>query len=72
MTPNALTGAPDAAPIIKRPAPVNQDTSGDNPKPTKGPLQSRPASPNGYATSGMERAMGAQADKMHPPKLRNR
>lgn len=40
--------------------------SGANPAPTKGPLQSRSASPPNTNTSGMERAMGAHADKLHP------
>jgi hypothetical protein len=38
---------------------------GDNPKPTKAPLQRREASPAKYATSGMERALGELADKTH-------
>jgi hypothetical protein len=39
-------------------------------KATKAPLQTRSASPNNYNTSGMERAMAAEADRLHPPKLR--
>lgn len=41
---------------------------GDNPVPTKAPLQRREGSPRKYASSGMERAMGDLADKTHKPK----
>ena len=41
---------------------------GVNPRPTRAPLQARPASPGQYASSGMEQAMGALADKLHPTK----
>lgn len=43
---------------------------GKNPKPTRGPLQTRSASPASTNTSGMETAMAAHADKVHPPKRR--
>lgn len=48
--------------------------SGHNPKPTKAPLQDRRSVPAGaaYATSGMERAMGALADATHKPAPRRR
>jgi hypothetical protein len=49
-----------------------KDGNGANPKPTKQPLQTRSASPTRYNTSGMESALGALADKTHPPKLRKR
>lgn len=39
-------------------------------KPTKGGIQGRSASPANYNTSGMESALGAMADKLHPPKRR--
>lgn len=45
-----------------------QRPGGNNPKPTRAPLHDRSASPANYASSGMESAMGAHADKMHPPK----
>jgi hypothetical protein len=41
-------------------------SQGENPKPTRGPLATRSASPDAYATSGMERAMHAQANREHP------
>lgn len=41
---------------------------GANPVPTRAPLERREASPSKYNTSGMERAMGALADKTHKPK----
>lgn len=45
---------------------ASDEVQGHNPPPTRAPLASRSASPAGYNTSGMERAMGAHADKMHP------
>lgn len=42
------------------------DESGYNPKPTGAPLAIGRASPPSPQMSGMERAMGAQADKIHP------
>lgn len=42
------------------------------PKATKARLQDRQASPDVYMTSGLERAMGAQADKMHSRTLPTR
>jgi hypothetical protein len=43
--------------------------SSDPGRPTKGPLATRSASPNdaAYATSGIEQAMGALADRLHKP-----
>jgi len=43
---------------------------GTNPTPTRSPLQTRSASPAQYATSGMEKALGEHADKLHPPRKR--
>lgn len=43
---------------------------GANPAPTRKPLADRSSAPDGYATSGMERAMHAHADKVHPVKRR--
>lgn len=40
-------------------------------KPTKASLQDRSGSPSG-GRSGMEGAMGALADKLHPPKFKGR
>lgn len=45
---------------------VSGDEQGANPKPTRGPLQDRYASPAVNNTSGMEAAMADHADKMHP------
>ena len=42
------------------------EEQGANPVPSKGPLQSRSASPAAYNTSGTEGAMGTLADKIHP------
>jgi hypothetical protein len=49
---------------------AEQAQAGANPAPTRGPLQTRSASPTSSYTSGMESAMGALADKTHPPKRR--
>lgn len=49
---------------------AEQAQAGVNPAPTKAPLAPRSASPAAYATSGMESALGALADKTHPPKKR--
>ncbi len=46
--------------------PSLKGSQGSNPVPTRGPIAARSASPAAYATSGIERAMGAHADKMHP------
>lgn len=64
-------GAPAAPP----PPPVEKQRDGTpmvdrGQKPTRAPLQTRSASPANYATSGIERAMGSQADRMHPSKRR--
>jgi hypothetical protein len=55
-----------------RPAAPQERQLGDNlpiinpgAKPTKGGIVQRPASPDAYMTSGIERAMGVQADQMH-------
>lgn len=61
---------------ITLPVPISVNAQADgtptNPgtKPTKAPLQSRPAAPTNHNTSGMEGALGALADKMHPRKGR--
>lgn len=56
------------------PPPVNTQIDGTptnmGEKPTKARLQPRSASPDSNNTSGMERAMAAHADKLHPPKRR--
>ena len=64
--------APRGAPV--RPGVHPEDRSakyanGEHAKPTKAPLERRSASPNDprYATSGIEQAMGALADKLHKP-----
>lgn len=62
MKTNALTGGTDASYQKQM---FDPDASGDNPKPTRKPLAEREASPARYATSGMEQAMGEQADKLH-------
>ena len=41
------------------------EEQGANPVPSRGPLQSRSASPAAYNTSGMETALGALADREH-------
>lgn len=61
-----------AAPVAVQPGLHREDRSRPWPsalpdKPTKAPLQSRSASPAAYATSGIEQAMGALADKLHKP-----
>lgn len=47
-----------------------REPMGANPAPTKAPLASRSASPPSSNTSGMERAMAAHADKVHPTRRR--
>ena len=66
--------APASRGVPVRPGVHPEDRSakyanGENPKPTKAPLERRSASPNDprYATSGIEQAMGALADKLHKP-----
>lgn len=65
MTKNSASGRSEDADYQDR-----MFGQGANPPPTKGPLASRSASPKQYATSGMEKALGAHADKVHPPKRR--
>ena len=48
---------------------VRNYASGANPKPTKA-FAGRSSAPASSNTSGMERAMGALADRMHAPKRR--
>lgn len=64
------------APAGAAPAPVNTQIDGTptNPgtKPTKASLNDRSASPSLPGRSGIEAAMGAQADQLHPPKFRGR
>lgn len=43
---------------------------GANPAPTRRSIADRSASPDNYVTSGMERAMHQQANKVHPIKRR--
>lgn len=43
---------------------------GNNPRPTNAPMAPRPASPAEHNTSGMERALGQMADKVHPVRKR--
>ncbi len=69
---SAPAPAPRGAPV--RPGVHPEDRSakyanGEHAKPTKAPLERRSASPNDsrYATSGIEQAMGALADKLHKP-----
>lgn len=62
---------PAAAPA---PPPVNTQIDGTptnmGEKPTKARLHDRSASPADHNTSGMERAMAAHADKVHPTRKR--
>ncbi len=44
--------------------------SGAHARPTRGPLNSRSASPAEYQTSGMEAALGRLADQTHKPRSR--
>lgn len=68
---NNFLSTPAAAP-----PPVNQQADGTQTnmgtKPTKASLNDRTASPNMAGRSGIEAAMGAQADKLHPPKFSGR
>ncbi len=60
MTKNAADGRAEGADAHDR-----EFGQGANPRPTKGPLQDRQASPARYSTSGMEQALGQLADKTH-------
>ena len=60
-------------PSIPAQRPPTQEALVHNPKPTKGPLQSRDPSPTGQpGKSGMENSMDALADRLYPPKLASR
>lgn len=69
---NVLQGvqpAPAGAPATPAPGyspSASDEVQGHNPAPTRAPLASRSATPGGYNTSGMEKAMGTHADKVHP------
>jgi hypothetical protein len=52
------------------PVQVDGNVIAQQPAPTKAPLQPRSASPANMNTSGIEAAMGAHADKVHPVKRR--
>lgn len=71
----------DAAPGTTKPGPsaavlprdpgmrsVSGDEQGTNAPPTRAAPASRSASPDAYTTSGLERAMSAHADRVHPLK----
>lgn len=47
---------------------VSGDEQGTNAPPTRVPLAPRSASPDAYTTSGLERAMGEHANRVHPLK----
>lgn len=73
-TPAPAPAPRDAQRPVARPGVHPEDRSakyanGEHAKPTKAPLERRSASPNDprYATSGIEQAMGALADKLHKP-----
>lgn len=48
---------------------IGNQQSGANPKPTKA-FAGRTSTPSSANTSGIERAMGAQADRLHKPRRR--
>lgn len=66
----AMPAAPPPQAQARHPEERANMPSGDNTKPTRAPLQDRRASPASGNTSGLERAMGAAADKLHPTKRR--
>lgn len=43
----------------------DQQAQGFNPRPTNAPLKTQTATPAEYNTSGIERALGAHADRVH-------
>lgn len=49
---------------------LEQRNQGANPRPTNARLQDRSSAPDKYATSGMERAMHAHANRVHSTKRR--
>ena len=63
-----------SVPVQRPPAQVDPGSErGYNPKPTKGPLQTRDPSPTGQpGKSGMENTMDALADRLYPPKMKSR
>lgn len=66
---NPATTSP-AMPQLTGPTQIDGTATNMGVKPTKAPLQTRSASPDRNNTSGMERAMAAEADRLHPPKHR--
>lgn len=67
---NFLKSSTPAAPQPAGPVQQDGNVIAQTAAPTKAPLQSRSASPAHMNTSGLERAMGAHADKVHPVKRR--
>lgn len=65
MTKNTAQGRAEGADANDQ-----QFGQGANPQPTKAPFETRHSSPREYATSGMEKALGQHADKVHPQKRR--
>lgn len=60
---------PQPNPGIKQ---IDGNQSGLGMKPSRASLNDRSASPAGSDRSGMEGALGALADKLHPPRFKGR
>jgi hypothetical protein len=67
---STATSAPAPAPGPAGPVQQDGNVIAQQLAPTKAPLRTQSASPAHLNTSGLERAMGAHADKLHPTKRR--
>lgn len=65
---SAAKPAPPANPQVRHREERGSQPNGANPAPTRAPLAARSASPSSGYGSGIESAMGAMADKLHPTK----
>lgn len=68
--PAASKSGPSTAVLPRDPGmrSVSGDEQGTNAPPTRAAPAPRSASPDAYTTSGLESAMGAHADRIHPLK----
>jgi hypothetical protein len=67
---NFLNGPAVPAPQPAGPVQIDGNIVPQQARPTRAPLQARSASPPQHNTSGIERAMAAEADRLHPPRKR--
>lgn len=67
---NYLKPTASAAPAPAGPVQQDGNVIAQTAAPTKAPLRTQQGSPASMNTSGIERAMGQHADKLHPVKRR--